>query len=59
METGFILDYTHGGVAQAAWVEGPPVKSFWLGINLKGKRRVPVETYRCPKCGVLESYARG
>ena len=58
MEAGFVLDNTYGGVSQSAWVEGAPVPSFWTGIKVKEQQQVPVTTYRCPKCGYLESYAR-
>jgi hypothetical protein len=58
MEPGFVLDRTHGGVAQSTWVEGAPVRSIWTGLKLKGHQRLQVMTYRCPKCGYLESYAR-
>ena len=57
MEEGFILDDTHGGLLQEAWAEGKPRRSFWLGIRVKREERHPVTTYRCSKCGFLESYA--
>jgi ribosomal protein S27AE len=56
MSDGFILDDAHGGLVQSRWTGGPPVKS-WLGIRVKKKDRVPVTTWRCSKCGFLESYA--
>jgi hypothetical protein len=58
MDPGFVLDRTHGAVAQSTWVEGAPVPSIWTGLKLKGHQHLPVMTYRCPKCGYLESYAR-
>lgn len=42
---------------QQEWAEGPPEKSFWTGLKLKGKEKLRVATYRCPKCGLLQSYA--
>ena len=57
MEEGFLLDCTHGGTLQATWVDGSPTRSFWTGIKLKGKERLPVTTFRCTKCGYLESFA--
>jgi hypothetical protein len=57
MEPGFIPDTTYGGFLTPTWVAGPPVRSVWLGLRLKGKTRYPVATYRCPSCGYLESYA--
>jgi hypothetical protein len=57
MESGFVLDITHGAIVQSSWVEGAPIKSVWTGLKLKGRQRLPVTTYRCKKCGFLESYA--
>jgi predicted nucleic-acid-binding Zn-ribbon protein len=58
MEAGFVLDQTHGGLAQSSWVDGAPERSVWFGIKLKGHRRLLVTTARCLQCGYLESYAR-
>ena len=58
MEAGYVLDQVHGGYAQNSWVEGPPEKSFWLGLKVAGHQRLPVTTFRCSRCGYLESYAR-
>lgn len=57
MEEGFVLDNTHGGRLQSEWVEGPPERSVWVGIKVKGKEHFPIATYRCRRCGYLESYA--
>jgi len=59
MEEGFILDHTHGGRLQSAWVEGKPQRSFWTGIKMRGTSQHPVSTFRCERCGFLESYADG
>jgi hypothetical protein len=58
MEPGFMPDTTYGGHLTTSWVEGEPVKSFWVGLKLGDKRRIPIRTDRCTKCGYLESYAR-
>jgi hypothetical protein len=57
MEEGFVLDNTHGARLQSEWVEGAPDPSFWTGIKLKGKEKIPIATFRCQRCGYLESYA--
>jgi hypothetical protein len=57
MEPGFLLDMTHGGMTQTSWVQGAPEKSFWTGIRIKGRTKLPVKTFRCTHCGYLESYA--
>ena len=57
MSEGFVIDRTHGAIAQQKWIEGEPVKSFWLGLDTEGREAFRVTTYRCDKCGFLESYA--
>ena len=57
MGEGFIMDSTQGAVLAARWVAGPPERSFWTGTKVTGKEKRQVVTYRCPKCGYLESYA--
>jgi hypothetical protein len=59
MEVGFILDKAHLGVPTVSeWLEGKPETSFWSGLKTKNHDRIPVETYRCERCGYLESYAK-
>ena len=57
MEAGYILDESYGKVGSEKWVEGEPKFSIWTGLKLRGKERLPVTTYRCGRCGYLESYA--
>ena len=54
LSEGYLLDrgsydYPHA----AEWVEGPPVKSFWSGLE-PGKQQLSVRVFRCERCGVLE-----
>lgn len=59
MEMGYIADAFDGGTAtQERWSPGEPRTSFWTGLKLDRSQQIPVTTARCPKCGVLESYAR-
>ena len=58
MEEGFIADYKGESSAKVSkWVEGEPERSFWLGIKTEGRVNLPVKTFRCVRCGYLESYA--
>lgn len=57
MVEGFILDMTYGGQLVPRWLKGRPEKSPWTGVKAKGKECRSVDTYRCPKCGLLRSYA--
>jgi len=52
MEEGFLA-----APRVAEWIEGPLEKSIRLGVKIAdGKRRV-IRSFRCTKCGFLESYA--
>lgn len=58
MEPGVLLDKgDHNTLNAPEWLEGEPEKSFWFGLKTKGKDRYRVHTWRCPRCGYLESYA--
>jgi len=58
MSEGFVIDHTHGSRAASNWVEGPPERSFWTGVRLRGKTQLPISAWRCTSCGFLESYAK-
>ncbi len=59
MEAGFVLDKgDHNSQQVSEWVEGKPIKSFWIGLKTKGRRSLPITVARCDTCGFLESYAR-
>jgi len=58
MEEGYVLDRGDGNSSNvAAWVAGAPQRA-WYGIKTKGHDRRRVRTFRCTKCGYLESYAK-
>ena len=57
MEAGFVVDEGYGKKVVAKWVAGEPQKSFWMGLKLRGRDQIEVATYRCRRCGYLESYA--
>lgn len=59
MQEGFTLDLTYGGTRVSQWVAGKPERSFWTGAKVSDKERHEIQSYRCTKCGYLESYARG
>jgi hypothetical protein len=59
MEQGFVMDRGHYSTPnEQQWIEGDPVKSFWHGLQTKGREKLPVRTFRCERCGYLESYAQ-
>ena len=57
MEQGFLIDVGYGTKAVPKWAAGQPEKSIWTGLKLRGKEQLDVSTYRCRRCGYLESYA--
>ena len=60
MESGFVIDRVGHDVSSAfapEWAEGVPERSFWTGLNLAGRERLAVVTYRCSASGYHESYA--
>ena len=59
LQPGFLLDRGYHDPARVAeWIEGAPQPSFWQGLQLDGRLRLPVESWRCPACGLLAHYAR-
>jgi len=59
MSEGFVLDRgDHNSSNLQKWVEGEPVRSFWTGLQTKGRDKFEVTTWRCDRCGYLESYAQ-
>ena len=58
MTEGFLIDSSHNAVRVAHWAEDPPSYWFLKVLRMKGRRRLPVETWRCSRCGFLESWAR-
>jgi hypothetical protein len=57
LEPGFVIDVGYGTKTVPKWVAGEPEKSIWTGLKLGGKEQLPITTYRCRRCGYLESYA--
>jgi hypothetical protein len=59
MERGFLPDRGDNNAARVGqWMPGEPVSSFWTGLKTPKADLLPVATFRCPSCGLLESYAR-
>ena len=59
LEEGFLQDHGEGANYTTAWNGGPPERSFWGGLKLKGRPRLRVLALRCPSCGLLHLYAPG
>jgi len=58
MEEGFVADQrTQAAAMQQVWYAGEPTLWFWGALKLRGRDSRKVSTYRCRRCGFLESYA--
>jgi hypothetical protein len=58
MEEGFVRDIGQGNMTHpSTWVEGVPERSFWTVTKTSGKEQRQIRTFRCMRCGYLESYA--
>lgn len=57
MTRGFIADRTGTVVHISHWVEGAPRPSFWMKTKAPADRSLPIASFRCTGCGLLESYA--
>ena len=51
------MELPYGRQAPTTWVEGEIERSPWTGIKFKKRRRFPMATYCCQKCGYMESFA--
>ena len=57
MEPGFIVDEGYGSRTVSRWFPGEPQYGFFGMLKVRRKEAVDVSTYRCTRCGFLESYA--
>ena len=58
MDEGYVLDRTYGAELVAKWIAGKPERSFWKGFKTRDRPNLEIQTFRCSKCGYLESYAK-
>lgn len=57
MTVGVMVDHSHGGAYPERWQKGEAIVSKWWGLRQDKKAQLDVETWRCTRCGFLESYA--
>lgn len=58
MRIGFLGDAAHSSLLQARWCEGEPQAGFLTEVKARQFRAgLKTFSYRCPKCGLLETYA--
>lgn len=57
MKEGFLVDISQRISRISHWAEGAPEFWFLDILRMRGRRRLAVRSFRCSKCGFLESYA--
>jgi DNA-directed RNA polymerase subunit RPC12/RpoP len=57
LEAGYVVDESYGTRTVAKWIAGEAERSMWTGLKTRGKDKLDITTYRCRRCGFLESYA--
>ncbi|MES2764354.1 MAG: hypothetical protein V4642_00665 [Bacteroidota bacterium] len=57
MEEGLLPDYIGAFGIMPVWVKGGPEKGTFSSLKLASRKKLRVFTWRCIKCGFLESYA--
>ena len=59
MSEGFVIDHgDYGSRSVSTWHGGEPRKSVWTGLKLSKDEQFEISTFRCNRCGFLESYAK-
>ena len=57
MSEGVIVDMGYGQSVIAQWQPAPNSVSRWFGLKVRKKECLPTTSYRCTRCGYLESFA--
>ena len=57
MVGGTLLDQSDGRSFQSEWIEGSLELNFFGFVKKRGRQILPVQSFRCEKCGYLELYA--
>lgn len=56
IEGALLIKDSNGSHCAGKWLEGAPQWSIW-GLKTRNRQVLPVESFRCERCGYLESYA--
>lgn len=57
MQAGIVVDLNYAGVLPSMWVESQPIIGVGSGAAIDSRRKVKTISYRCSKCGHVDSYA--
>jgi predicted nucleic-acid-binding Zn-ribbon protein len=58
MQEGFIFDDGYVNLTASRWVADAPELAFGRWVKVAGKEQYQIRSFRCVKCGYLESYAK-
>lgn len=56
-QEGYLPDRGRNSYDAPIWVAGKPEFGFFGDAKIAGKESYSIRTFRCTKCGFLESYA--
>lgn len=57
LSAGFTVDQGYGVAEVSTWQGGEPRSVWYGGVKMSKDDQIKVTTYRCDRCGYLESYA--
>ncbi len=57
MQSGVIVDRTQGANTRPIWIPEPAIESWFGGLREPLGPALVVNTFRCPACGYLASFA--
>ena len=57
LSAGFIVDEGYGSHEVSRWQDGEPKRAWYGGVKASKSDQIQVSTFRCDRCGYLESYA--
>jgi hypothetical protein len=57
MAEGFVPVESQSSGSVATWIAGAPQFGFLGSVKTEGRASHQIRTFRCLKCGLLESYA--
>jgi hypothetical protein len=56
-EGALLVKDSNGGRGATQWLEGAIERTFFRGIKISGRKLLPIKSWRCNRCGLLETYA--
>jgi hypothetical protein len=57
LSAGFVVDQGYGIAEASKWQDGEPRSVWYGGVKMSKRDQFGITTFRCDRCGYLESYA--